>query len=45
MPIPEFIKSLRAKIGTDLLQVPTATVMAYDDRGGVLLVKDMASGL
>jgi len=45
MAIPEFIKSLRAKIGTDLLQVPTATVMAYDDRGRLLLVKDMASGL
>lgn len=45
MPIPEFIKSLRAKIGTDLLQVPTATVMAYDDRGRLLLVKDITSGL
>ena len=45
MPIPEFIKALRAKIGTDLLQVPTATVMAYDDREQLLLVKDMASGL
>ncbi len=45
MPIPEFIKSLRAKIGTDLLQVPTAMVLAYDDQGHLLLVKDMASGL
>ncbi len=45
MPIPEFIKSLRAKIGADLLQVSTATVMAYDDRGRLLLVKDMTSGL
>jgi 8-oxo-dGTP pyrophosphatase MutT (NUDIX family) len=45
MPIPEFIKSLRAKIGTDLLQIPTAMVMAYDHQGRLLLVKDMVSGL
>ncbi len=45
MPIPEFIKSLRAKIGTDLLQVPTTMVLAYDDQGRLLLVKDRASGL
>jgi len=45
MPIPEFIKSLRAKIGTDLLQVPVATVMAYDQDGRLLLVQDKPSGL
>ena len=45
MPTPEFIKSLRAKIGTALLQVLTAMVMAYDDQGRLLLVKDRASGL
>ena len=45
MAIPEFIKSLREKVGTDLLQVPTATVMAYDDQGRLLLVKDITSGL
>lgn len=44
MPIPEFIKSLRAKIGTDLLQVPTAMVFAYDDQGRLLLVQDTSSG-
>lgn len=45
MPIPEFIQSLRAKIGTDLLQVPTASVMAYDGQGRLLLVQDKTSGL
>jgi len=45
MPIPEFIKSLRAKIGTDLLQVPVATVMAYDKDGRLLLVQNKPSGL
>ncbi|MBS0151953.1 MAG: NUDIX domain-containing protein [Nitrospira sp.] len=45
MAIPEFIKSLRAKIGTALLHVPTVAVLAYDDQGRVLLVKDKPSGL
>src|SRR5215217_2742720 len=45
MPIPEFIKSLRAKIGTELLQVPVATVMAYDKDGRLLLVQDKPSEL
>ena len=45
MPIPDFIKSLRSKIGTELLQVPTASVMTYDDQGRLLLVQDMQSGL
>lgn len=45
MPIPDFIQALRAKVGTDLLQVPTAAVMTYDDQGRLLLVQDMGSGL
>ncbi len=45
MPIPDFIQALRAKVGTDLLQVPTASVMAYDDLGRLLLVQDLKSGL
>jgi ADP-ribose pyrophosphatase YjhB (NUDIX family) len=45
MAIPEFIKTLRAKIGTALLQVPTVTVMVYADQGRLLLVKDKPSGL
>lgn len=44
MPIPDFIKSLRSKIGTELLQVPTAMVFAYDDMGRLLLVQDKGSG-
>jgi 8-oxo-dGTP pyrophosphatase MutT (NUDIX family) len=44
MPIPDFIKSLRSKIGTDLLQVPTAMVFAYDDSGRLLLIQDRDSG-
>ncbi len=44
MPIPDFIKSLRSKIGTELLQVPTAMVFAYDDSGRLLLIQDRDSG-
>lgn len=45
MAIPEFIKALRAKVGTSLLHVPTVAVLAYDDQGRMLLVKDKPSGL
>lgn len=45
MAIPEFIKALRAKVGTTLLHVPTVAVLAYDDQGRMLLVKDKPSGL
>ncbi len=45
MAIPEFIKALRSKIGTDLLQVPTVAVLVYDDYGQLLLVQDKESGL
>jgi 8-oxo-dGTP pyrophosphatase MutT (NUDIX family) len=44
MPIPDFIQSLRSKIGTELLQVPTAMVFAYDDSGRLLLIQDKDSG-
>ena len=45
MAIPSFIKALRSKIGTDLLQVPTVAVLVYDDQGRLLLVQDKGSGL
>lgn len=44
MPIPDFIQSLRSKIGTELLQVPTAMVFACDENGRLLLIQDMDSG-
>jgi 8-oxo-dGTP pyrophosphatase MutT (NUDIX family) len=43
--IPDFIKALRSKIGTDLLQIPTVAVLVYDDQGQLLLVQDKGSGL
>lgn len=45
MAIPDFIKSLRSKVGTDLLQIPTVAVLVYDDEGQLLLVQDKGSGL
>jgi 8-oxo-dGTP pyrophosphatase MutT (NUDIX family) len=45
MPTPAFIKSVRAKIGTELLQVPTVSVLAYDDDGRLLMVRDKETKL
>lgn len=45
MPTPEFIVSLRAKIGNDLLLVPTVAVMARDGDGRILLVQDRETGV
>jgi ADP-ribose pyrophosphatase YjhB (NUDIX family) len=44
MPTPEFIKSLRSKIGTELLHVPTVGVLAQDAKGRILLVQDREDG-
>lgn len=40
MPTPAFITKLRAKIGNDLLLVPTVVVIARDSNGRLLLVHD-----
>jgi len=45
MPIPQFIASLRARIGHDLLLVPTVAVLARDAADRLLLVQDGESGL
>ncbi len=45
MPIPGFIQALRKKIGTDLLQVPTAAVLARDKNGSLLLIQHHESRL
>ena len=45
MPTPEFIVSLRAKIGNDLLLVPTVAVLACDADDRLLLVQDRETGL
>lgn len=39
MPMSEYIRDLREKIGTTVLEVPTASVLAFDDSERVLLVR------
>jgi len=39
MPMSEYVRSLRAKVGTSLLEVPTVAVLAFDGTGRVLLVR------
>ena len=37
MPISDYLRGIRAKIGNDLLVVPSATGLVFDDDGRVLL--------
>jgi 8-oxo-dGTP pyrophosphatase MutT (NUDIX family) len=39
MPMSDYVRALRAKIGTDLLLMPSAHVAIRDDGGRVLLVR------
>jgi 8-oxo-dGTP pyrophosphatase MutT (NUDIX family) len=39
MPMSDYIRALREKIGTTVLEVPTVSVLLFDDRGRVLLVR------
>jgi len=39
MPMSEYMKTVRAKVGTQLLEVPSVTVVIRDDRQHVLLVR------
>jgi len=37
VPVPEFIRSLRARVGAELLWLPGVTGVVFDDTGRVLL--------
>ncbi len=39
MPMSDYIRGLRSMIGTTVLEVPTVAVLAFDERGRVLLVR------
>jgi len=39
MPMSAYIRDLRARIGTSVLEVPTVSVITFDDRERVLLVR------
>ncbi len=44
MPIPEYVRRLRQKIGTELLLVPTAASVISDGAGRILLLRHIGSG-
>lgn len=39
MPMSEYMRGLRSKIGTAVLEVPTVSIITFDDRRRVLLVR------
>ncbi|TMH63439.1 MAG: NUDIX domain-containing protein [Betaproteobacteria bacterium] len=39
MPMSQYVSNLRAKVGTTVLEVPTVSVLTFDDRQRVLLVR------
>ena len=39
MPMSEYVRALRAKVGTTVLEVPTVSIVTFDDRERVLLVR------
>jgi 8-oxo-dGTP diphosphatase len=44
MPMSEYLRALRAKLGNDLLLMPSVTVIARDDEARVLLVRHVDTG-
>lgn len=44
MPMSDYIRSLRARIGNQLLEVPTVTIAVFDDAGRVLMVRTIEDG-
>jgi ADP-ribose pyrophosphatase YjhB (NUDIX family) len=43
MPVPDYIRKLRAHFGNELLFVPTVAIVARDAAGRLLLVRDRES--
>ena len=39
MPMSEYVRDLRARIGTTVLEIPTAAVLVFDEQQRVLLVR------
>jgi 8-oxo-dGTP pyrophosphatase MutT (NUDIX family) len=45
MPISEYLLQLRQRVGSDLLLMPSVTVLVRDDRGRVLLVRNIETNI
>lgn len=44
MPIPDHVRRLRSKVGSDLLLLPSVTVLVRDDEERILLVRHADNG-
>jgi 8-oxo-dGTP pyrophosphatase MutT (NUDIX family) len=45
MGMSEYIRGIRSKVGNTLLQMPSVTIINYNDKGRILLVKHADTGL
>jgi 8-oxo-dGTP pyrophosphatase MutT (NUDIX family) len=45
MGMSEYIRNIRSKVGSTMLQMPSVTIFNYDDTGQILLVKHADTGL
>jgi ADP-ribose pyrophosphatase YjhB (NUDIX family) len=45
VPLSPYVASLRARIGQDLLLLPSVTVLPVDDEGRLLLVRHRSTGI
>jgi 8-oxo-dGTP pyrophosphatase MutT (NUDIX family) len=45
MPLSNYVRSVRTKIGHDLLMLQSVTVMLFDDQHRLLLAQDTGAGL
>lgn len=44
MPASDYIKHIRSKLGHDVLEMPSAAVMVFNDAGELLLMRDAQAG-
>ncbi len=45
MPISDYMRDLRARVGTTLVLIPTVTALVFDDAGRVLLAQHSTGGV